>query len=436
MSTVAEHAPSVAASYSDELRVKLIFKKVAWRLLPILTLAYVVNFIDRTNIGLAALQMNRDIGLSATQFGYGAGILFIGYCGFEVPGNILLYRFGARLWIARIMISWGLVSCAMALVQGPTSFYILRFLLGIAEAGFFPGIAFYLSIWFPAEYRARILAWFLVAIPVSSVIGGPLASALMQMDGVLGLAGWKWLFLVEGAPAILIGLMLLRLMTDRPQDANWLSADERQIVSASLKGEKRERAIHTLGPALRDIRVIMCILIYLGFTVGSYGIQIWLPLILKQQNLTDWTVGWLVAVPYLFASAGMIAWAWWADRTGRKVNNLVACCFVAVVGFLVAISTKSFLLSFVGLTLASMGVTAARAIFWTIPTRFLTGIAAAGGLAFINTIGTTGGFFGPTIVGWLKDTTGSFNAGLLAMACFLAMSTLVALSLKLVIKSE
>jgi MFS transporter, ACS family, tartrate transporter len=420
----------------EESQVKVAFNKVIWRLLPILTIAYVVNFLDRTNIGIAALQMNRDIGLSATQFGYGAGILFVGYCGFEVPGNILLYKYGARRWISRIMISWGLVSCAMVFVQGATSFYIMRFLLGIAEAGFFPGIAYYLSVWFPAEYRARILAWFLVAIPVSSVIGGPLGSTLMQMDGFLGLAGWKWLFLIEGIPAVIIGLILLKVMTDRPQDATWLTPEERQLVTARVEGEKREHAVHKLGPALRDIRVIMCALVFLGFTVGSYGIQIWLPLILKEQNFSNWAVGWLSAVPYLFAAVGMIAWAWWADRTGKKINNVAACCFVAAVGFLGAIIAHSFTLSLIGLTLALVGVTAARAIFWAIPTRFLTGLAAAGGIAFINTVGTTGGFFGPTIVGWLKDTTGSFEAGLLAMAGFLAMSTIVTLMLKLVIKSE
>ncbi|WP_225705081.1 MFS transporter [Bradyrhizobium cenepequi] len=212
-------------------------------MLPILTLGYLFNFLDRTNIGFAALQMNRDIGLSATQFGWGAGILFIGYCGFEVPSNMLLYRFGARLWISRIMISWGLLSCAMCLVSGPTSFYLLRLALGVAEAGFFPGIAFFLSSWFPAEYRTRILSWFLVAIPVSSVIGGPLGGMLLEMDGHLGLTGWHWLFIIEGLPAVIIGLILLKLLADRPQDAAWLTPDEKRIIVASLDSEKHDRAV-------------------------------------------------------------------------------------------------------------------------------------------------------------------------------------------------
>ncbi|TWB46434.1 nitrate/nitrite transporter NarK [Rhizobium sp. ERR 922] len=430
------HSIHVAPAADVEALRRAAFRKVIWRMLPILTLGYLFNFLDRTNIAFAALQMNRDIGLSATQFGWGAGILFIGYCGFEVPSNMLLYRFGARIWISRIMISWGLLSCGMCLVSGPMSFYLMRFALGVAEAGFFPGIAFFLSAWFPADYRARILSWFLVAIPVSSVIGGPLGGALLGMDGHLGLAGWQWLFIIEGLPAVLIGLALLKLLADCPQDAAWLTPDEKRVIIASLDGEKRDRAVSRMGTALRDIRVWLCTIVYLGFTVGSYGIQIWLPQILKQQEFTNLQVGWISAVPYLAASIGMILWARFADRRGKKVANLATCCLLAVAGFILAITTGRFDLSLLGLTGALVGVTAARAIFWSIPTRFLTGVAAAGGIAFINTIGTTGGFFGPTIVGWLKDMTGSFEAGLLAMAGCLAVSTVVAFLLKLVIRDE
>lgn len=410
------------------------FRKVIWRMLPILTLGYVFNFLDRTNIGFAALQMNRDLGLTATQFGWGAGILFIGYCGFEIPSNMLLYRFGARRWIARIMISWGVLSCMMALVSGPLSFYSLRFALGVAEAGFFPGIAYFLSAWFPAEYRARILSWFLVAIPLSSVIGGPLGGMMLSTDGALGLAGWQWLFVIEGFPAVIIGFFVLRLLSDRPQDATWLTPEERDVIVGSLEGEKRNKVIRQLGPALKDVRVWLCTLIYLGFTVGSYGVQIWLPLILKEQKLSDMEIGWISAVPYLAAAIGMIIWARFADRTNKKIGNLAVCCALAVFGFLIAISTGRFDLSLLGLSAALIGVTAARAIFWSIPTKFLTGIAAAGGIAFINTIGTTGGFFGPMIVGLLKDRTGSFEAGLLVMAGFLAASVVFTLMLKRIIR--
>jgi ACS family tartrate transporter-like MFS transporter len=437
VSNMAIEQPGLASlAVDDEALRKAAFRKVIWRMLPILTLGYVFNFLDRTNIGFAALEMNRDIGLSASQFGWGAGILFIGYCGFEIPSNMLLYRFGARLWISRIMISWGLLSCAMSLVSGPTSFYLLRFALGVAEAGFFPGIAFFLSAWFPAEYRARILSWFLVAIPVSSVIGGPLGGMLLGLEGHFGIAGWQWLFIVEGIPAVLIGLVLLKLLADRPQDATWLTPDEKRVILASFEGEKRDRAVSRLSVALRDVRVWMCTVVYLGFTIASYGVQIWLPLILKQQNFSNLEVGWISALPYLAASIGMIVWARSADRSGKKIFNLATCCLLATSGFLLAISTGRFDLSLLGVTAALVGVTAARAIFWSIPTRFLTGAAAAGGIAFINTIGTTGGFFGPTIVGWLKDATGSFEAGLLAMAGFLAVSTVFALLLKLVIRDE
>ncbi|SFO43117.1 MFS transporter [Sphingomonas sp. OK281] len=410
------------------------FRKVIWRMLPILTLGYVFNFLDRTNIGFAALQMNRDLGLTATQFGWGAGILFIGYCGFEIPSNMLLYRFGARRWIARIMISWGVLSCGMCLVSGPISFYIMRFTLGVAEAGFFPGIAYFLSAWFPAEYRARILSWFLVAIPISSVIGGPLGGMMLGIDGALGLAGWQWLFVIEGFPAVIIGFFVLRLLSDRPQEATWLTPEERDVIIASLENEKREQAIRRLGPALRDVRVWLCTLIYLGFTVGSYGVQIWLPLILKEQHLSDMQIGWISAVPYLAAAIGMIIWARFADQSNRKISNLALCCLLAVIGFLIAISTGRFDLSLFGLTAALVGVTAARAIFWSIPTKFLTGVAAAGGIAFINTIGTTGGFFGPMIVGYMKDRTGSFEAGLLVMSGFLAASVVFSLLLKRIIR--
>ncbi len=437
MSNMAfEQSDPASLIVDDDALKKAAFRKVIWRLLPILTLGYIFNFLDRTNIGFAALQMNRDIGLSATQFGWGAGILFIGYCAFELPSNMMLYRYGARIWISRIMVSWGLLSCAMSFVSSPTSFYLMRFALGVAEAGFFPGVAFFLSTWFPAQYRARILSWFLVAIPVSSVIGGPLGGTLLGLDGYFDLAGWQWLFIIEGIPPVIIGLVLLKLLADRPQDAAWLTPDEKRLIIASVENEKRDRAVNQLGSALRDVRVWVCTVVYLGFTVGSYGIQIWFPLILKQQDLSNLQVGWISALPYLAASIGMIVWARAADRSSRKIAHLSTCCFLAVVGFLLAISTGRFDLSLLGLTTALVGVTAARAIFWSIPTRFLTGIAAAGGIAFINTIGTTGGFFGPTIMGWLKDATGSFEAGLLAMAGFLAVSTMFALLLKLVIRDE
>lgn len=427
--------PEVAPNDAEAIR-KRAFKKVIWRFLPILILAYMINFLDRTNIGFAALQMNRDIGLSAAQFGWGAGILFVGYCAFEVPGNLLLYRYGARLWLSRIMISWGLVACLMAAVSGPTSFYVLRFILGVAEAGFFPGVAFFLSSWFPSEYRARILSWLLVAIPVSSLIGGPLGGLLLGMDGLWGLAGWQWLFIIEGAPAVIIGAVLMGVMTNTPQQANWLTAEEKSVIIGSLRPQEGERTVSHFPAALRDVRVWVCAVIYLGFTVGSYGIQIWMPLILKEYGLTNLQIGAVTAIPYFIASVGMILWARVADRSGKKAENLTLCCALAVAGFLIALVPGRMDLALLGITTALLGVTAARGIFWAIPTQFLTGIAAAGGIAFINTIGTTGGFFGPAIVGALKELTGSFTVGLLAMAGFLCMSTLFAFLLVRRVRNE
>jgi ACS family tartrate transporter-like MFS transporter len=406
------------------------FAKAARRLLPVLTVAYVLNYLDRSNIGFAGLTMNRDLGLSATQFGNGAGILFLGYCAFEIPGNLLLYRIGARRWLARIMISWGLVSSALIFAHGAGSFYLLRFLLGVAEAGFFPGVTFYLAAWFPAEQRARILAWFLLAIPVSSVIGGPLSGLLLTLDGALGLAGWKWLFLVEGLPSVLIGLLLLRLLADRPEEARWLAPDEQHAIAARLTADSRRADMHRLLPALTDRRVLLCAGIMLGFTIGSYGIGIWLPLILKQARLGTLAIGWLVALPYACASIGMVVWSRLADRSGRRVAHLALACFVAAAGLIIALATGSLWVALPGLSLALVGVTAARAIFWAVPTGFLGGIAAAGGLAFINTIGTLGGYVGPFVVGWLRDRTGAFTAGLSAMAAFLLIGAGLALVLK------
>jgi ACS family tartrate transporter-like MFS transporter len=413
-----------------------ILRRNAWRLIPILTLAYVVNYLDRTNLAFAGLTMKEDIGLTATQFGYGAGVLFAGYCVFEIPSNLALYRFGARLWIARIMITWGVISAAMAFVTGPYDFYLVRFLLGVAEAGFFPGVTYYLAAWFPPQYRARILAWFLVGIPVSSLIGAPLSGLLLEMDGIAGLKGWQWLFVAEGIPAVALGLIVARMLADRPETASWLSADEKQILSRMLAEERRERARTDLLAALRDPRVLICALVQFGFTLGSYGVGIWLPQIIKGHALSNFTVTMLSAVPYVFASIAMIIWAAGVDRSGRKIVNLTLACLLAAVGLVGSVLSGALAPALVGLTVALIGVTSARAIFWTIPTRFLTGVGAAGGLAFINSIGTLGGFAGPYLMGFLKDQTGTFEAGLIAMAALLALTTLLAWSLRRVIKEE
>jgi ACS family tartrate transporter-like MFS transporter len=413
-----------------------ILKKNAWRLLPLLTLAYMINYLDRTNISFAALTMNKDIGLTATQYGRGAGIFFLAYCLFEVPSNLALYRFGARLWIARIMITWGLLSVLMVFVTGAWSFYIMRFLLGVAEAGFFPGVAFYLAFWFPAQYRARILAGFLVAIPFSTVVGAPLSGLLLELDGIFGLAGWKWLLILEGLPAVVFGFVVAYALADRPETARWLDPQEKETLAKMLAAEPRERVREGILEAIRDPRVIICALVQFGFTLGSYGILFWLPQIIKASGLPNLTVSVLTAIPYAFATAAMIWWALVVDKSGKKISNLAITCGLGAVGLVISVVSDSLVIGLIGLTLALIGITSARAVFWTIPTRFMTGVGAASGLAFINSIGVMGGYFGPELMGTLKDMTGGYLAGLLTMAGILAVSTVLAASLKLLIKLE
>jgi MFS family permease len=409
-----------------------VFSKIGWRLMPLLTTAYILNYLDRTNVSFAALTMNQSIGLTATQFGLGSGLFFfLGYCFLEVPSNVALYRFGPRRWLSRIMISWGLASAAMSLAIGPGSFYTFRLLLGAAEAGFFPGVAFYLATWFSAEYRTRIIAWFMVAIPISSVIGGPLSGYLLALDGRLGLEGWQWLFIVEGLPAVLVGVVLFFYLPDRPEDATWLSDDERRIVRERLEAERRPKEVKRFALAFRDIRVLMLAGVQFGFLVGSYGIGIFLPQILDTGRLTDVQIGFVTSACYAVASVTMIVWAGRVDRRGNKVGNLSAACLVAAIGFAGSILfAGNFWASVLAIMVAVSGVNAARALFWTIPPRFLSGLAMAGGLAFINSIGTMGGFVGPTIMGWLRDQTGSFLVGQMALGGFLLAASLLAWSLK------
>jgi MFS transporter, ACS family, tartrate transporter len=422
-----------AAAREVEQRV---FAKVAWRLMPLLIVGYILNYLDRNNISFAALTMNREVGLTATQFGRGAGILFLGYCLFEVPSNIVLYRVGARVWISRIMVTWGLVSAATVFVTGPYSFYLLRFLLGAAEAGFFPGVAYYLGTWFPAEYRTRMVAWFMVAIPVSSVVGGPVSGLLLQMNGIFGIAGWKWLFLLEGLPVVLVGLAMLKLLADRPEHATWLTEEERQVVQDRIRHERREREMRHLLPALRDPRVLILSGVQFGFLVGSYGVTLFLPQIIKEGQLSDVEVGFVTSGCFVLASIGMIVWAGHVDRHGGKILNLTFACLLSSIGFVVSIIWGSFWISLLGITVSLIGINAARGIFWTIPPRFLTGLAAAGGLAFINSIGTAGGFVGPYVMGWLTDRTGSFSAGLAAMAGFLLVAAGLSWSLTAFVKQD
>jgi MFS family permease len=335
------------------------------------------------------------------------------------------------------MISWGIISAAMSLAIGPVSFYVLRFLLGAAEAGFFPGIAFYLSTWFPSEYRTRIIAWFMVAIPVSTVIGAPLSSVLLALDGAGGLAGWQWLFIVEGLPVVAVGLSVLWLLPDRPEDAAWLTDSDRRIVAERLERERKPREVRSLRAALADTRVWILAGVQFGFLVGSYGVGFFLPQILQARQLSNTRIGLLTSACYACATVAMILWARHVDRGGRKLTHLALACAVSAAGFLASVVFRDhFWMAFAGITVAVIGVNGARAIFWTVPPRFLSGMAAAGGLAFINSIGTSGGQVGPYVMGWLRQYTGSFTVGLLSLSGFLLMAASLAWWLAVRVRRE
>jgi MFS family permease len=380
--------------------------------------------------------MNKELGLTASQFGYGAGLLFVGYCLFELPSNVALYKVGARIWLARIMITWGVISAATIFVSGPWSYYAMRFLLGMAEAGFFPGAAFYVTLWFPKEYRARIYAWFLLGIPASVVVGAPISTGLLELHGLLGMAGWKWMFLAEGLPAVILGIVMLATMVDGPEKARWLTGEEKDYVAQRLRAEPRVRERKHLLESLKDLRVSMIALIQFSYTVGSYGVAIFLPLIIKSQGFGNLWVGWLTAFTNLAACVSMIIWAGFIDRSGKSIIHLAITCLVSALGLILAIASGSFIPAYIGLTIAVIGTNTARGVLWTIPTRFLTGIGAAGGLAMINSVGVFGGFVGPSIMGVMKDATGSYNGGLLAMTGFMFLAVALALGLRRFIVRE
>ena len=412
-------------------------RKATWRLVPILAVAYIISYMDRTNVGFAALTMNRDLGLSATQFGTAAGIFFLGYSIFEIPSNLALYRFGARRWLARVMISWGLVAAAMAFVTGLKSYYLIRCLLGITEAGFFPGTVYYISTWFPVQHRARVIAWFMLALPISAVVGGPISSSLLQMNGLLHLAGWQWLFIIEGVPACICGFITLFVLCDSPRDAKWLTAAERDALMSTLGEEKRERAKHSFLAALKDVRVVILTVVVFFWMIGIVGVAMWTPLFLKSHgHLSNLQIGFLTAIPSLAACVVMVPCARLADRSRKYIRYFVLAGLVSAAGFMLSVMFNSLLPAMIGLTAAIVGICAMRPPFYAMPSRFLTGAAMAGGIGVINGLGNFGSFFGPWMIGWLKDLTGGYRAGMYAMSGALLIAVLLMLSLKFVVKEE
>ncbi|WP_342162916.1 MFS transporter [Methylobacterium sp. SD21] len=405
-------------------------RRVAWRLIPFICLLYFIAFIDRVNIGFAALTMNKDLGFSSAVFGFGAGVFFFGYFLFEVPSNIILDKVGARIWIARVMITWGLISAAFAFIKGEYSFYALRFLLGAAEAGFFPGIILYLSFWFPARYRAGVVSLFMAAAPISVVLGSPLSGALLELEGVMGLHGWQWMFLVEAVPAVLLGVVVLFYLTDRPEKATWLAPDQREWLVAEMEAERAARgsvAKHGILAGMADPRVLALALVYFGTSAGLYTLGIWAPQIIRGFGLSPMEVGFLNAIPPTIAVVAMILWARHSDRTGERTWHVVIACLVASAGLMLAGAASSVVAVIAALSLVNIGISAAKPPLWAMPTMFLSGSAAAVGIATINAIGNLGGFVGPWVIGWIKDSTGSFAGGLVFVAALLVLSAVLSL---------
>jgi ACS family tartrate transporter-like MFS transporter len=402
-------------------------KKIRARLIPLMVAIYIVASIDKVNVSFAGIQMTKALGIGPAVFGLGAGIFFISYTIFQVPSNLILHRVGARTWIARILFIWGIISTAMAFTQGKTSFYALRFLLGAAEAGFFPGLMLYMTLWFPQSERARIVASFIAAAPIAVIIGSPISGALLNLDGVLGIGGWRWLFLIEGLPAIALAFVTYRMLTDRPEQATWLSSEEREQLTQTLAQEARTRVARhrfTVLQALSNPRVILLGFLSFGQLVAMNGLVMWLPQVAKGFQLSNIAVGFVVTVPYIFAVATMLLWAKHSDKTGERIWHVAIPAFTGGIGLLISATTGSPILQLAGATLGVTGLYSAMPAFWALPTAFLGGAAAAGGLALINTIANFGGFVGPSLIGYIKEITGHYSWGIASMAAgaFLAGS--------------
>lgn len=409
-----------------------VLRKITLRIVPFIMLLYFIAFLDRVNIGFAALSMNEDLGFSPTIFGLGAGIFFLGYFLFEVPSNLILHKVGARIWIARVMITWGLISGAMAFVQGTTSFYTLRFLLGVAEAGFFPGIILYLSYWFPAQRRAQVTAIFMAAAPLSTALGSPISGALLEMHGLWGYAGWQWMFVLEAIPAVILGVVVLFFLTDKPEKARWLDEEERTWLVTTMAAEQARKGVaqhHSVWRGLLDVRVLALALVYFGTSAGLYTLGIWSPQIIKSFGLPSFQVGLLNAIPAVVAVVAMVWWARHSDRTNERTWHVIGACLLAAFGLWLAGNVSTLLAVILALTLVNIGISCSKPPLWSMPTLFLSGSAAAAGIATINSIGNLGGFVGPVVIGVIKEQTGSYTWGLWFVASLLALSALIVLFL-------
>jgi ACS family tartrate transporter-like MFS transporter len=416
---------------NDEAREKVVINKVSRRLVPYVGLAFLLCMVDRTNISFAALTMNKELGFTATFFGWGAGIFFVAYFFFEVPSNLALRKFGARIWIGRIMISWGIVSAAMALVSGKAGFLSLRFLLGVAEAGFFPGIVFYLTDWFPEKHRAVVLSRFYFAQPAALIVSATLSGMILKLNGFWGIAGWRWLFVAEGFPTVIMGLITFFYLTDKPAAASWLEPGEREWLQGQIDEEHaRVQSVHklTLWLALGHPRVLLLGLVLMGVVVCQSGTVMFLPQMVKALgNFSSSEIGFIVAIPYTAAAIGMLIIGYSSDRRRERKYHLLFSMLLIAVGMLcAAVFHTSVTLTILGITMVAIGYFSAVPIFYILPSTFLVGTASAGGIALINSIGNLGGFFAQAGVGWLKDRTGAYSTGLVLLAVAVTTSAIVA----------
>lgn len=410
----------------------VVFRKVVLRIVPFLMLCYAVSYLDRVNVGFAQLQMSRELHLSNAAFGLGAGLFFIGYFLFELPSNILLQKVGARVWIARIMISWGVVSAAAMFAHDEWTFYALRFLLGLAEAGFYPGVILYCTYWFPARRRAKVVALFMSAIPVAGIFGNPLSGWIMHtFDAVGGLAGWQWLFMLEALPAIGIGIWCLFYLDDRVRDAKWLSEDEKSVVERAIAEDARDVSGHgKLSEGLKNPKVWLMAFIYFCFVMGQYALTFWMPTFVKSSGVSGvLAIGVLSAVPYIVALVAMNVFGYSADRRRERRWHLVVPALMGTVGFSVAAAVHgSAALSLIALSIAAAGVLTCAPLFWSLPTSFLGGTAAAAGIALINSLGNLAGFVSPYMIGAIKDATGSSSVPMFVLASVLVVGAIAVLS--------
>jgi ACS family tartrate transporter-like MFS transporter len=414
---------------------RVTMRHVTWRLLPFLLLLYIISWLDRVNVSFAKLQMGPDLGIGDAAYGFGASIFFISYALCEVPSNLLLARFGARVWIARIMITWGLISAGMMFVNGPISFYVMRFLLGVAEAGFLPGIIYYLNHWFPRTHRAKAVSWFMIGIPLSVVFGGPLSGWIMQsMDEYLGLHGWQWMFVIEGLPAVLLGFVVLWFLTEKPAEAKWLSQRQRDWLSQRIEAEHVEaHARHglQLRAALLHPTVWLLAVVMFCCQTGSYGLTFWVPSIVNGlSGYSEFEVGLFSAIPYIAAAAGMILVGMSSDRTGERFLHVAIPSLVGAAGFIAVGLFVSPMLAMAALAVAAVGDYSTRGPFWALPGKFLTGSALAGSIALINSMGAVGGVVGPSAVGWLKQSTGSFVGPMIMLSGVLIVGAVLTMFLR------